>query len=127
MLEAGGWVSIDAGTAPDADSVNSTHEQAERSLDYAACIGCGACVAACPNGAAHLFTGAKLMHLGLQPLAAMERGRRAKNMVDVLEQDFGSCSYYGECAEVCPANIPITAVAAVNKERLRRMFRGKDD
>lgn len=127
VLEAGGWVSIDAGTAPDADSVNSTHEQAERSLDYAACIGCGACVAACPNGAAHLFTGAKLMHLGLQPLAAMERGRRAKNMVDVLEQDFGSCSYYGECAEVCPANIPITAVAAVNKERLRRMFRGKDD
>lgn len=127
VLEAGGWVSIDAGTAPDADSVNSTHEQAERSLDYAACIGCGACVAACPNGAAHLFTGAKLMHLGLQPLAAMERGRRAKNLVDILEQDFGSCSYYGECAEVCPANIPITAVAAVNKERLRRMFRGKDD
>lgn len=126
VLEAGGWVSIDAGTAPDADSVNSTHEQAERSLDYAACIGCGACVAACPNGAAHLFTGAKLEHLKLMPLGKQERGKRARKMVDNLETTFGPCSLFGECADVCPAGIPLTAVAAVTKERTRSALRNKD-
>ena len=118
---------MDAGTAPDADTMHINHETAEYSLDHAACIGCGACVAACPNGAAHLFTGAKLVHLSLMPLGKEERGRRARNMVDDLEANFGHCSLYGECADVCPAGVPLTAVSAVTRERARAAFRGKDD
>lgn len=127
VMEAGGYVNIQAGTAPDADTLLNGHAQTEFALDHAACIGCGACVAACPNGAAHLFTGAKLVHLSLVPTGKQERGRRAKNMVDEMETNFGPCSLYGECADVCPAGIPLTAVAAINKERARSYFRGKDD
>lgn len=127
VMEKGGFVSVMAGTAPDADSLLVNHEDAERALDHAACIGCGACVAACPNGAAHLFTGAKLVHLTLSPLGRQERGLRGRKMVDELETVFGHCSLYGECADVCPAGIPLTAVAAINKERSRSAFRGKDD
>ncbi|HHW83766.1 MAG TPA: succinate dehydrogenase/fumarate reductase iron-sulfur subunit [Actinomycetales bacterium] len=123
VIRAGGYVSINAGTAPDADSVPVPEAVAETSLDFAACIGCGACVAACPNGSAHLFGGAKLQHLAMLPLPAQERTRRARALVDELERDFGPCSNYGECAQVCPAGIPLTAVAAVNRERLRAGFR----
>ena len=127
VMEQGGYVSMDAGTAPDADTMHINHETSEYLLDHAACIGCGACVAACPNGAAHLFTGAKLVHLSLMPLGKEERGRRARNMVDDLEANFGHCSLYGECADVCPAGVPLTAVSAVTRERARAAFRGKDD
>jgi len=102
------------------------HQTAELALDHAACIGCGACVAACPNGAAHLFTGAKLVHLSLMPLGKEERGKRARKMVDEVETNFGPCSLYGECADVCPAGIPLTAVAAINKERARAALSAKD-
>ncbi|PFG27365.1 succinate dehydrogenase/fumarate reductase iron-sulfur subunit [Corynebacterium renale] len=127
VLQQGGYVSINAGTAPDADTLHLNHETAEFSLDHAACIGCGACVAACPNGAAHLFTGAKLIHLSKLPLGKEERGKRARQMVDEMETNFGHCSLYGECADVCPAGIPLSAVAAVTKERARAALRGKDD
>lgn len=127
VMQEGGYVSVNAGTAPDADTLHMNHQTAELALDHAACIGCGACVAACPNGAAHLFTGAKLVHLSLMPLGKEERGRRARKMVDELETNFGPCSLYGECAEVCPAGIPLTAVAAINKERARAAFRAKDN
>lgn len=127
VMQQGGYVSIAAGTAPDADTLHVNHSTAEWALDHAACIGCGACVAACPNGAAHLFTGAKLVHLSKLPLAAEERGKRARAMVDELERNFGHCTLFGECADVCPAGIPLTAVAAVTKERARAALRGKDD
>jgi len=127
VIAAGGHVAVRAGSAADADSRPISHEQAELALDFAACIGCGACVAACPNGAAHLFVGSKLAHLSLLPTGQTERGRRASAMLAEMEQDFGPCSLYGECVEVCPAGIPLTAVAAVNKERLRGFFRHQDD
>ena len=127
VMEKGGFVSIVAGTAPDADHLLVNHHDAELALDHAACIGCGACVAACPNGAAHLFTGAKLVHMTLSPMGRMERGRRARNMVDEVEGTFGPCSLYGECADVCPAGIPLTAVAAITKERARAAFKGSKD
>ncbi|WJZ01515.1 succinate dehydrogenase/fumarate reductase iron-sulfur subunit [Corynebacterium freiburgense] len=126
VMQQGGYVSINAGTAPDADTLHMNHQTAELALDHAACIGCGACVAACPNGAAHLFTGAKLVHLSLMPLGKEERGKRARKMVDEVETNFGPCSLFGECADVCPAGIPLTAVAAINKERARAAFSAKD-
>ncbi|MBN9643813.1 succinate dehydrogenase/fumarate reductase iron-sulfur subunit [Corynebacterium mendelii] len=127
VMQQGGYVTVNAGTAPDADTLHMNFQTAEAALDHAACIGCGACVAACPNGAAHLFTGAKLVHLSMMPMGKEERGKRARQMVDELETNFGPCSLYGECADVCPAAIPLTAVASINKERARAAFRAKDD
>ncbi|WP_257477473.1 succinate dehydrogenase/fumarate reductase iron-sulfur subunit [Acidipropionibacterium jensenii] len=125
LIRAGGTVNVLTGTAPDADAVPQPHQEAEQALDFAACIGCGACVAACPNGSAMLFAGAELVHLAKMPQGHQQRGRRARQMVEALDEHFGPCSLYGECARVCPAGIPLSAVAAVNRERLRATFRGK--
>lgn len=125
LVQAGGTVDVMTGTAPDADAVAQPKEQAEQALDFASCIGCGACVAACPNGAAMLFAGAKLSHLAMMPQGRNERSRRARRMVDALDEHFGPCSLYGECTVVCPVGIPLAAVARVNRERLRAGFRGR--
>lgn len=126
VTQAGGHVQVAAGTAPDADTDRTTYEAAEEALDFAACIGCGACVAACPNDSANLFVGAKLAHLAKLPIPAAERGRRAAIMVEESDRLFGPCSLHGECAEVCPADIPLVAVSYVNRERLRRAVVGRD-
>ena len=123
VIEAGAYVQLPAGSAPDADSLPQGHDSAEAALDLAACIGCGACVAACPNGSANLFVGAKLGHLALMPVASMERTTRARDMVREADREFGPCSLYGECSRVCPAGIPLRATGMVNRERLRAVFR----
>jgi succinate dehydrogenase / fumarate reductase iron-sulfur subunit len=84
-------------------------------------------VAACPNGAAHLFAGSKLLHLGTVTRGRLERGRRARAVVAAMEDEFGPCSSYGECAQVCPESIPLTAIAAVNREVMRARLRGRAD
>ncbi|MGO4956091.1 succinate dehydrogenase/fumarate reductase iron-sulfur subunit [Luteococcus sp. Sow4_B9] len=128
VVQGGGFVSVDTGTAPDAESHQISFQRAEKGLDFAACIGCGACVAACPNGAAHLFGGALLTHFSTLPQGLPERSKRGRGVVKALEQDFGPCSTYGECVEVCPADIPLAAIGAVNREVMRAAWRrGKDD
>lgn len=124
VITAGGHVGVTTGTAPDADALPVTGADAERALDLAACIGCGACVAACPNGSAHLFAGSKLAHLALLPQPSLTREPRSRAVLEVLEAEFGPCSTFGECAQVCPAGIDLAAVAAVHRERLRGMRRG---
>lgn len=123
VLAAGGTVAVDTGTAPDAESLPVGQVEVETALNFAACTGCGACVAACPNGSAQLYLGAKLNHLALLPLPSKERSRRAKAMVHAADELFGPCSSYGECALACPAGIPLSAIAAVNHERLRAVTR----
>ena len=127
VVQSGGFVATDAGTAPDADAVPVAHDRAERALDFSACIGCGACIAACPNGSANLYAGSVLEHLSALPQTRAERSRRARNMVEEIEEEFGPCSVYGECAVTCPAGIPLSAIAAVNRERGRAWLRGRKD
>lgn len=127
VIEAGGHVDLMTGQAADADTGLVPHDVAEQALDFAGCIGCGACVAACPNGAAHLFAGAKLLHLSQLTYGRQERGLRARAITGQLDQDFGPCSTFGECARVCPADIDLSAVAAVNREAMRAAFRRRPD
>ncbi len=105
--------------APDANLIPVPQEAAEASMDAASCIGCGACVASCPNSAAQLFTAAKIGHLGLLPQGQPERLARTAAMVDVMEEYFGSCTNHGECESACPKGISIDYIAQMNKDYLK--------
>ena len=119
IIEAGGYITVDTGAAPEANLTPVPKDTADAAMDAAACIGCGACVAACPNGAAQLFTSAKLQHLNLLPQGQAERWRRTEDMVETMEMFFGSCTNHGECQEACPKEISIDFIAMMNRDYLK--------
>ena len=120
IIQAGGFISVPTGSAPDAHSIPVKKADADAAFDAATCIGCGACVAACPNGSAALFTAAKITHLGLLPQGQPERDSRARAMVEQMDAEgFGGCTNTGECAAVCPKGIPLDTIARMNRDYLR--------
>ena len=120
IIAAGGFISVPIGAAPDANAVPVRKESAELAMDAAACIGCGACVAACPNAAAMLFTSAKISHLALLPQGHPERNERALGMVAQMDAErFGSCTNHGDCEAYCPKGISLANIARMNREFLR--------
>ncbi len=119
IIEAGGYISVNTGAAPDANLIPVPKEASDAAFDAAACIGCGACVAACPNSAAQLFTAAKLEHLNLLPQGQPERLERAAAMADTMEEYFGSCTNHGECETACPKGISIDYIAYMNRDYLK--------
>jgi succinate dehydrogenase / fumarate reductase iron-sulfur subunit len=119
IIAAGGYISVNTGGPRDANNILVPKQDSDGAMDAAACIGCGACVAACPNGSASLFTGAKISHLGLLPQGQPERARRAMNMVEQMDEEgFGHCTLYGECQEACPKEISIDTIARMNHDYL---------
>ncbi len=122
IIAAGGYVSIGTGGAPDANAIPVPKLDADAAFDFAACIGCGACVAACPNSSAALFTGSKIAHLAHMPQGKVERKRRVVNMVEQMEKEgFGDCSNHGECEAVCPKGISIDAIAHMRREYVKAL------
>ncbi len=123
IIAAGGYVSVDTGGAPDANSLPIPKEHVDEAFDFATCIGCGACVASCPNASASLFTGAKVTHLAHLPQGQVERKERVVRMVEQMKAEgFGDCSNHGECEAVCPKQISIAAIAKMRREYLRALF-----
>jgi succinate dehydrogenase / fumarate reductase, iron-sulfur subunit len=123
IIEAGGYVSVKTGSAPEANLIPVPQKKANQAFDYATCIGCGACVAACPNSSASLFTGAKISHLNKLPQGQPEKQQRVLSMVARMEKEgFGDCSNYAECEAVCPVGISISAIAEMRREYLKALF-----
>ncbi len=124
IIQAGGFITVRAGSAPEANAVLVPKRDAERAMDAAECIGCGACVAACPNASAMLFVAAKVSHLGLLPQGQPERAERVLSMVEVMEaEQFGACTNHGECMAACPKEISIDFIARLNRDYMTSVFR----
>jgi succinate dehydrogenase / fumarate reductase iron-sulfur subunit len=118
IIQAGGFISVNTGSAVEANTLPVPKAVQERAMDAAECIQCGACVAQCPNGAAQLFTAAKISHLGLLPQGQPERYERVLKMVEVMEEHFGSCTLFRECEAVCPKEISTEFITRMNKDYL---------
>jgi len=127
IVEAGGYITAPTGGAPDANLIPVPKTVADAAMDAAACIGCGACVAACPNGAANLFTAAKLAHLNLLPQGQAERLGRTEAMVEAMDEHFGSCTNHGECSAACPKEISIDVIALMNKDYRSSKIRNRKE
>ena len=126
LIAAGGFISASTGSAPDGNAILVSKEDSDRSMDAAACIGCGACVAQCPNASASLFMGAKIAHLGLLPQGQPERKKRAVAMVAQANRElFGSCTNIGECEAVCPKEIRLEVIALMNRDFLKANWSGR--
>jgi succinate dehydrogenase / fumarate reductase iron-sulfur subunit len=126
LIAAGGFISAATGSAPDGNAIPVPKDNAERSMDAAACIGCGACVAMCPNASASLFMGAKIAHLGLLPQGQPEREKRVVAMVAQAQREiFGSCTNIGECEAVCPKEIKLSVIALMNHDFLKAKWAGR--
>ena len=125
IVASGGYITAETGGASDANLTPIPKPVADAAMDAAACIGCGACVAACPNSAANLFTAAKVSHLNLLPQGQAERYSRVEAMVDTMEDFFGSCTNHGECQEACPKEISIDFIAMMNKDYLKSKFKNR--
>ena len=125
IIAAGGFISVPTGSAPEANLTPVPYDSAESAMDAAACIGCGACVAVCPNSAAQLFTSAKIAHLNLLPQGQPERWIRVDAMVDTMEAFFGSCTNHGECEAACPKNISIDFIAQMNRDYALAKFKNR--
>ena len=128
IIQANGFISVGTGAPADANTIPVAKSSSDRAMDAATCIGCGACVAACPNGSAMLFTSAKIGHLNLLPQGQPERYKRAMRMVRQMEQEgFGACTNMGECEAVCPKEISMDFISMMNKEVLQAAMRGIRD
>ena len=125
IVESGGYITAPTGAGPDANLIPVPKDAADAAFDAAACIGCGACVAACPNSAAQLFTAAKIEHLNLLPQGQAERHQRVAGMVDTMEQYFGSCTNHGECTEACPKEIPLDYIAFMNRDYVKAQVKNR--
>jgi succinate dehydrogenase / fumarate reductase iron-sulfur subunit len=122
IQRAGGYVSVNTGSAPEANAMPIGKADADEAFDYAACIGCGACVAACPNASAMLFVSAKVSHLALLPQGKVERVERVRKMVSAMDSEgFGGCTNHGECSAACPKEISVDAIAMLNREMMRAL------
>ena len=125
IIESGGFITASTGGAPEANLTPVPKPVADAAMDAAECIGCGACVAACPNGAANLFTAAKVSHLNLLPQGQAERWSRVQAMVESMDDYFGSCTNHGECEAACPKNISIDFIALMNRDFLKAKLKDR--